>query len=412
MFTRNFLNLMSALPQASSTVSGTMPVKDVYGMQYCLSNQHNRFPNAVTEAYTTDAYAAGISLGTGSEEPSENDYNLGSTITSGLSVSIASRTPSFTGGVSYTYQLSITNTSSNDIVISEIGYKQTCRCAYTYGNTSAFDAIILLDRSLVSPAITLHAGQTCSLRYRLATNPWEGTDNGVKVVSWQFGSDEDVAAMIDAAHLGTIDLRDHWAIGDMRRISVGAFTAGDGTEHAAQTIDLTITSFEDYNGCGAVMQVDFSESLALNGRMNETSSNFGGYGGSEMCTTTLPALANAMPSWLKSKMLTFSVPTSEGNTSPTIVNVPGNKLALRSEREVINRVTYSHDGEGSYLSWYVINGKMRQKRVGRNGSNAAWWLRSPLKTNGTHFVFMRADGSDGNSAAANSLQYIAPFMCL
>lgn len=412
MFTRNFLNLMSSVPQASTVVYGTMPVKDVYGMQYCLSTQHNRFPNAVTEAFTSDAYAAGISFGSDDTTPTENDYNLHSTITSGISVSIAQRVMAYSDGPSYTYHMTVTNTSSDEITIGEIGYKQMCRCCFTYANTSALDAIILLDRTVFDPVITLQAGQTCSIRYRLATNPWEGSDNGVKVVSWQFGSDSDVAAMIDAAHMGTIDLKDHWAIGDMRRVSIDAFTSGDGVQHAAQTIDLTITSFDNYNNCGCVMQADFSEGLATAVRMNESTSNSGGYGSSEMRNVTLPALANAMPSWLKSKMMTFTVKSSEGNLSSFIDDVTGNKLALRSEVEAINRTTYSHAGEGTYVRWYLSNAKMRQKRTGRNGGNAVWWLRSPQKNNATDFVAMRADGSDGTNARANTNQLIAPFMCL
>ena len=411
MLTRNFLNIMSAMPQSSSTVYGTMPVKDVYGMQYFHTNQYDRFPAVRTETPTTNEYAAGISIGSDPTPASENDCNLGRTITSGVSITVASRPLSYNGGTSLTYMLTVTNTSSAEKTIAEIGYKQVCRGAVTQGGTTSAEITVLLDRTVVDPVITLPAGQTCSITYRLATNPWEGVDNGVKIVSWQFGSDDDVAAMIDAAHNGTIDLSDHWAIGDMRTVDIGAFSSG-GITHNAEKIDLVITSFDDYNGCGAVMQVDFAEALTAGAKMSESSSNFGGYAAMEIFTGTLPALANAMPGWLKSRLLPFSVSVSKGTKSEEIASVTSNKLALRSEIEVFNKTDYSYTGEGNPIGWYLSAAKMRQKRAGRTGANAVWWLRSPAKNSTSNFATIKADGSVGNSASASTTQYIAPFMCL
>ena len=410
MFTRNAINLMAAMPQSSSTVYGTMPVKDVYGLQYFHTNQY-AFPASRVEACTTNQYAEGISVGSDDRPASENDFNLGGTITSGVSLSIASRTLSYAGGTALSYLVTVTNTSGNDITVAEIGYKQKCRASLVQGSNAAADVIVLIDRTLVEPAITLQHNQTCSIMYRIAADPFETTDNGVKIVSWQFGSDEDVAAMIDAAHEGTIDLSDHWCVGDMRTCVVDALTDGAGVSHGQESIDLVITSFDDSYDCGSVMQVDFAEALSFATRMSDTATNYNGYGATEMYGATLPAIADAMPQWLADRMIEFGVPTSSGNQQSSIEVVGGNRLALRSEVEVLGTVAGSYDGEGSAIGWYLPAAKLRQKRIGRTGSNSTWWLRSPLKGNALQFDIIDANGNRGNASATDN-RHIVPFMCL
>ena len=411
MFTRSYHELMEAMPQSSSTVYGTVPVKDVYGMQYFHTNQYT-FPYSRTEAFTTGAYSAGISIGRDGTPAKDTDHNLRSTITSGVSVNIASRTFSLSGVVSLTYNMTVSNTSSSDITIAEIGYKQTCRGAVAPASTSAQDVIFLVDRTVIEPAITIRPGEACVIRYELGTEPWSRMVGDLKVVGWQYGSDGDVAAMIDAARNGDMDLSDYWAVGDMRPCTIGPWTDGSGTEHPEETIDLVITSFDDYEGCGCLMQVDFAEALAAKVRMHPEAANAGGYGITEMCTDTLPALFDAMPAWLRSRMLAFDVKSSNGNSSDLITVTSGNKLALRSEIEVLNTVTSSYAGEGQAVPWYLIANKMRTKRNGRYGSNAAWWLRSPLKGNSAQYVLTKADGSARESSSMVNAQCVAPFLCI
>ena len=63
-----------------------------------------------------------------------------------------------------------------------------------------------------------------------------------------------------------------------------------------------ITSFEEYMGCDNVMQFDFACALSSYVRMNATATTAGGYGASEMKTVTLPALVEALPDWLKTRL--------------------------------------------------------------------------------------------------------------
>lgn len=238
-----------------------------------------------------------------------------------------------------------------------------------------------------------------------------GGGGGVTIVPWSTGTDEEVAAMIAAAHAGKIDLQADggWAVGDVRSITVGAFTAGGDVSVPEQAIDIVISQFGDYMGCGCVMQFDFKGQFSAAVRMNSTGTNAGGYGASEMKTVTLPALVDALPAWLKGSLKEFSVLASAGNTSTTIETVTGNKLALRSEVEVLGTASMSAAGEGSQIEYYKTadNRKKRRPSTGL----AAWWERSPYKSAASLYCQINYLGS-ANANTATAADGLSPFGCL
>lgn len=238
-----------------------------------------------------------------------------------------------------------------------------------------------------------------------------GGGGSVDIVPFSSGTDEQIVAMIQAAHNGDIDLQQDggWAVGDVRTITVGAFTTGSGASVPQQSIDIVISSFDDYNSCGCVMQFDFKDALTSITRMNSSNTNVGGYGGSEMKTTTLPALVNALPTWLKDLLITFSCLTSAGNGSSTIEAVTNNKLALRSETEVFGRNSSSLGREGIQVQYYETAANKIKKR-GHDGSAYGWWERSPnYNTNG--FCYVSSNGGSSGHLATEWFG-VAPFGCL
>lgn len=231
------------------------------------------------------------------------------------------------------------------------------------------------------------------------------------IVSWASGTDAEIGALIDAAHAGTVDLQQDagWAVGDVRTISISAFTGGGNVAHAAQDIDIVITSFEEYMGCGNVMQFDFKNVLINAQKMNGSNSTSGGYGASMMKTVTLPALVNALPSWLNSRLIEFSALTSAGNGSSTIETVQGNKLALRSEIEATGGSTNSYTGEGILIQYYSSASNRKKKKI--NGSYNKWWLRSPYNAGNQYYCALDGAGN-GSPTQATSAIGLAPFGCL
>ena len=412
MVTKNFKNLLGMMLQSAAATVGVLPVADVTGRIW-YSPANFAFPGSRTAAVTTNATAAGISVGTGSTAATENDVNLENTLTSGVSLSVTTPTLGQEGGEPYIeYVVTVTNTSGAELTVSEIGYKQTLKGTPKPDSTSASDVVCLIDRTVLDEAITLAANQAGTIVYRLKTKPQEDkTVSGVKIVSFTYGSDADVAAMIDAAQTGTIDLQADggWRVGDMRVIHLDAWTGGNSVSHAAEDLAIAISSFADYNECGCVMQFDFVDCCTGNQRMNSSNTTAGGYGATEMFTTTLPAMVAALPSWLQTRLKTFDVLASKGGSDlSTIETVSGNKLALRSEIEIFGVTSCSKPGEGSQIDWYKIAG-VRVKTSGFSGSAATWWERSANSS--TTFCYVSNGGSASHTGA--SIAYgVAPFGCI
>lgn len=232
----------------------------------------------------------------------------------------------------------------------------------------------------------------------------------IEIVSWSAGTDAQIVALLQAAHNGDIDLQQDvgWAIGDVRSISISAFSAGGGVSVPAQNVDIVISSFDDYNLCGCVMQFDFKDCLSQSIRMDSQNTNINGWANSEMKNITLPALVNALPTWLKNMLIEFSCLTSAGNKSSAIVSSSG-KLALRSEIEIFGSTTQSASGEGVLIPYYNSTAR-RQKKLGHSGSDNAWYERSPcIARTSACYVNANGEADYGNTSGARG---VAPFGCI
>lgn len=415
MFTQNYYNLIANMAGASGGANSAngkpgLILINTSGVPRNDVLRISGFPNLVSATPVLNNSTSGIIVGTDGTPPTLQDINLGNMITSGVSMSLASSTYGCdTPGAPYVlHKIAITNTGDRELIIREVGYQQSVY----YGQ--AVTTCALFDRTVLDTPITIQGGDSAVIDYKLQTLPVERTKHGVNLVSFVYGSDEDVAAMIDAAQNGTIDLREDglWRVGDFRKIHLDAWTGGGDTAHAAQDVYIVISQFGDYNSCGSVLQFDFLNPVAEKQRMN--SSNVNNYGTSEMYTTTLPALVEALPSWLKNRLKTFSVLVSEGGGSSAIETVGNNKLALRSEVEMGNSHNNTAEGEGSIVALYKYGGN-KVKYLNSNGAADAWWFRSPY-TRGSGTTYYTASNSSNGATISYQPTYtnltIAPFGCL
>ena len=416
MITRNFKELLALVLGSTSVVYGSRPVKDTDGRMWYATPQF-QFPSSITTTPTLTANALGISIGTGNTAATENDYCLEAPITSGVTLTLtATKGGCDSPGDPYVeYYITVTNTGSSAITVKEICYKQKMKATAKPGGTGSSDVIVMLDRTVLTEPMTVPAGDAGVIIYKLKTAPTGGkTVHGVKIVDFTYGTDAEIADMIDAARLGTIDLQTDggWRVGDMRVIDVAAFTGGNSVSHAAQQIAIAIASFDEYEGCGNVLQFDFIDCLTNYQRMNSSNTTAGGYGATEMYTTTLPALAEALPSWLKSRLKTFSVKASKGGSNlDEIETITGNKLALRSAAEIFGSAANCRAVEiaaCTQVELYKVPA-VRIKLKGYSGSATNWWERSPYSS--TAFCYVITNGTASNNTA--SLAYgVAPFGCI
>lgn len=228
-----------------------------------------------------------------------------------------------------------------------------------------------------------------------------------KAISWTDGTDEEVAAAIDAARAGTIDLQTDmgWKVGDARAIQMDAWENGTlGTIDAASA-NIVIASFNDYNSCGCKLQFDFEKILAYS-RISTSGVVANGFQNTEMFQVTLPNVVSALPEWLRTRLLSFdtvtAVQTSDADRTET---VSGNKLALRSAKEVLGSTD-------ERIEYYKTN----SNHVKRVNSYYYWWLRTYDASDDTITFFDCVDfgGTDNDLSygEASGRSGLSPFGCL
>ncbi len=416
MLTNNFRAIMAAMPTnaASSPVvlMGSYAITATNGRTYyyvpCPATNH--YPNTPSNHSAVLTNSNGISIGTGTTSPTPNDYDLEAQIKSGITISINSRAQSVDtlGNAVLTIVISVTNTSGAPIVVSEIGWKASVlNFSATPGGPNINSGIdLLLDRTLLDTPITIQSSASGLIEYVLKADLIKPkTISGVDIVPFSYGTDAQIKAMIEAAHEGVIDLQTDggWRIGDIRKISIGAVGSYDAHDEY-----MFISSFDEYEGCGNVMQLDMAYNY-LKAPMNSTNTNVGGYGESTMYTTFLPSVEAALPQWLRDLLIKFNVKASAGNQSSEIVTVTNNKLALRSVKEIYDGIGYGFDGEGTQVAAYKI---AAYQKLNFSSSAGNRWARSPAANNKTDFCSDVNATTTGSHYVASNSYFIAPFMCV
>jgi len=165
MVGNNAKNLIKQLLSSCGT-QGLLEAKDVGGTTRYIAD-YSAYPAVVEDDFTLVAADAGISVGSGSSSPSVYNYQLGNTITSGLTGTVVtSKDVDADGNASITFTITLSNTSGADITISEIGYKQEIAASDTQDGTTATDRVFLLDRS-VFDSITIAANGSAVIEYKL-----------------------------------------------------------------------------------------------------------------------------------------------------------------------------------------------------------------------------------------------------
>ncbi|MBO7211322.1 MAG: hypothetical protein J6V44_10020 [Methanobrevibacter sp.] len=448
MITKNFENYLASILSFANNISNAscgLQVFTTYGMprfvyqyQYIPAGSGVLwFPGKVNAEPSFSNGNGGIVIGKGTTPPTKDDIALEDIITSGVTVTVTlvdSKTVT-PGYPQIEFNLTVTNTSNEEITISEIGYQQLIYVGS--GPTAVYSssppaAICLFDRTVFETPITIQSGDAGVIEYTLCVTTPQRTKNGVNLVSFTYGSDEDVAAMIDAARIGLIDLQEDglWKVGDSRRVELSQFTGGGSVDHQAQSRVITITQFGDYNNCGCLFQFDFTCTIREGQRINATRTNVGGYSSAEIYTTTLPALVDALPIWLKDRLKTFDVLVSAGAGSSEIVTVSNNKLALRSAVEVLGEAgvssgtnNYTYPGEGTQVDFYKnVAGSHRITYVygvcdDFSDSNRYTFTRSPYYNVSSAFAAISWSSAGIRSSSSTNITdstygYISSFGCI
>ena len=188
-----------------------------------------------------------------------------------------------------------------------------------------------------------------------------------------------------------------WSVGDKKTVAI------DGVNYQVQIIGFD----HDTKTSGGKAGITFQLVDCLNGKypMNSSDTNEGGWTSCAMRSSTMATLLTKLPSALQNVIKAVNKLTSAGNQSVTI-NTTSDKLFLLSEVEIFGSTTYSKSGEGSQYAYYKA-GNSKAKKV--NGSDSAWWERSPHGSNSDHFCLVNTSLANNADSAFAAVSYGVAF---
>ena len=169
MFLRNYYNQLFSLFSEQTIANGLKQLDGTVVNSACPSSsdtangiiQAIRGLNGVANDYT----ARKLVLGSGNTPASVDDYKLESIITTSLSGSVSK---SVDDNGNLVIVISVTNTSSAPIIVGEIGIPANCH------NESTARDLCLVERTVLDEPITLGAGESCFISYKVNFAPTVG----------------------------------------------------------------------------------------------------------------------------------------------------------------------------------------------------------------------------------------------
>ena len=171
MITRNFKNILETMLARTSGAYGALPIKGTTGSTGYTNPGANTtpFPYSVgTTSLALSATGTGIVVGSGNTPATEDDFMLDNLITSGLSGSTVVTKQIDNGKLYLVLDVTLTNTSANDITIKEIGYVQSHQYVTSQGGTVlANNFPFLMERTVLISPVTIPAGEFATIRYKM-----------------------------------------------------------------------------------------------------------------------------------------------------------------------------------------------------------------------------------------------------
>ena len=256
----------------------------------------------------------------------------------------------------------------------------------------------------------------------------------LKIVTFADGTDEEIAAMMQAHYDNKINIADYWAVGDKRSVNLSAMSATYvGESHRAQTIEFAIADFgkdelsTPINGhtmaaitltqvnclmdATSASNSNNGSSNTERGYMNSSDTNVGGWKDCARRKWCNEVYYNALPSVFRSMVKEVNKKTSAGNQSSTI-NTTKDKAFLLSESEIYDSTTYSKAGEGSQYEYYKTTAnRYKLPKWSSSSKSHAYWDRSPYGSDSSCFCDVYRIGNADWDGASNAYGF-APCLCI
>lgn len=248
----------------------------------------------------------------------------------------------------------------------------------------------------------------------------------VKIVTWAGGTDSEIAAMVEAADKGLIELADYWAVGDERSVNLSAMAAtGVGESHTAQTVKLvlmdktctgfTLATTTQGGKTKPSFIVGLKNALATAGYMNSSDTTTNGWSGCARRTWCNNVFRTAIPTALRGIFKQFKWKQGKGGGATSGLLETTDYFGFAPEKAIFGSRSYSFSDEAAlYAQWtWYATAANRIKKYGESGSAGIWWECSPYSGNGYYFCRVSGSGSGGaDYNYASSTYGLAPFGCI
>lgn len=202
-------------------------------------------------------------------------------------------------------------------------------------------------------------------------------------------ADNDWATIAVVSEMGAAST--YWSVGDEKDI-----TLSDG-----ETLTLVIVGFDHddlVSGGKAGITFGLKNLMTNTGCMNATTTNSGGWAGSEMYTWLHDAILQSLPNKLKDTIKDVNKKTSKGLGSSEI-STDTMKIFLFSGIEIRGSTTYSAQGEGAQYSYFLTADNRIKKLQNGAGDVSRWWLRSPDASSANKFCGISKTGMEDRNFA-------------
>lgn len=258
-----------------------------------------------------------------------------------------------------------------------------------------------------------------------------GKIDSVKIVTFENGTDDQIAAMLEAHYNGEIDIADHWSVGDKRKIHLNqvANPKGSGSAWAAQDITIVITAIKHHDLATPIngktkAAITCQTRECVNNNTADDNQDGHIYPNLTSTASNLPVWASSSPigmrTWANGAFYTTAMPTGTKdmikeitrNLKTTHSDPPlaaaTDKIFLPTEYEIFGVSEYSDGGgkpEGTQWEYYKTTSN--RIKYGNNEGNSndtaqCWWNGSPGSSHNSHWcdvdTYGTADYNRGDTA--------------
>lgn len=175
MLTKNGKAAIAVWMTAFSSTVARFPVKSTTNVTWYAGYRNSAWPEGAYTSLITSAVTNGVVVGSGDTPVTEDDYELDSMITSGITGSVSILRTETSNSVSAKLAVTIQNSGNESVTIREIGLIQPVGVANTKGNNTSTQYPCLVERTVLDTPVVIDAGDYETIEYTITVGVGDAT---------------------------------------------------------------------------------------------------------------------------------------------------------------------------------------------------------------------------------------------